>query len=118
LDTGAALVCGSWHPDGLLLGVGDARGVVALYDVQTCTRALALDAHTGQGGVTSLAFSENGYHVATSGGINDNSVKLWDLRKNVSVVEACVIRMLTSSVSDVLAYTAFGAGLRCALNRI
>ncbi len=69
----------SFHPDGLLLGAGDAHGTFALFDLSTCKSAVSIDAH--QGGVAAVAFSENGYYVAT-GGASDNTVKLWDLRKS------------------------------------
>ena len=82
-DCGSAVNCGAWHPDGLLVGVGDARGVVSLWDAQSGQRAISLDAHQGAGGVVSLAFNENGYMIATAGGASDPSVKLWDLRKQV-----------------------------------
>lgn len=72
-----------WHPDGLLVGLGDQRGVVSLWDAmvrlfrelvfsnfrehQSGARAMVLDAHQGVGGVAALAFNENGYMVATAG---------------------------------------------------
>jgi pre-mRNA-processing factor 19 len=74
-----------------------------LFDVLTGQRALQFDAH--QGGVAAVAFSENGYSVATGththartlsthiytnhnndvAGAGDASVKLWDLRKQLCV---------------------------------
>lgn len=117
-DAGAALNCGAWHPDGLLVGVGDARGAVSLWDAQSAARAMTLDAHQGSGGVAALAFNENGYLLATAGGANDASVKLWDLRKQVraaslrapsrhvlwrsSVCTRCVSRAATSCVRSTL----------------
>jgi pre-mRNA-processing factor 19 len=68
-----------FHPDGLLVGAGEAHGAFALFDLSTGARALTFDAH--QAGVAAVAFSENAFYVAT-GGASDGSVKLWDLRKN------------------------------------
>lgn len=75
----SAFLSARFHPDGLLLGTGDAHGTFALFDLSTCKSAVSIDAH--QGGVAAVAFSENGYYVAT-GGASDNTVKLWDLRKS------------------------------------
>ena len=43
--------------------------------------ANSLDAHSAA--INSISFSENGYTVAT--GSQDNSVRIWDLRKLASV---------------------------------
>jgi len=51
--------------------------VVRIWDVQSQTPAAALEGHAGR--ISSLAFSENGYHLAVTS--TDNTVKLWDLRK-------------------------------------
>jgi len=50
---------------------------VRIWDVQSQTPAAALEGHAGR--ISSLAFSENGYHLAVTS--TDNTVKLWDLRK-------------------------------------
>ncbi len=75
----SAFLSGHFHPDGLLLGLGDAHGTFALYVLNNGSQGLAIDAH--QGGVAAVAFNENGYLVAT-GGVSDNAVKLWDIRKS------------------------------------
>jgi len=82
VDSGAPLSVVQFHVDGLLLATGDSLGSVGLYDVLSKQRALSFDAH--QGGVSAIAFSENGYNLVTSGSA-DSSVKLWDLRKQLCV---------------------------------
>lgn len=70
------LTCCSFHPDGLLFGLGHGS-VVDIWDIKDQSKAITFEGHTDK--VTSVAFSENGYYLATSS--NDSTVKLWDLRK-------------------------------------
>ncbi|XP_074380860.1 pre-mRNA-processing factor 19-like isoform X2 [Apium graveolens] len=63
-----------FHPDGQILGTC-ASGLVQFWDVAKQDDILKIDAHTRP--VTSIAFSENGYSLATAAG---DGVKLWDLR--------------------------------------
>ena len=52
----------SFHPDGLLLGVGTANSVVTLWDLKQPQKAATqLEAH--QDTITSMAFSQNGCEV-------------------------------------------------------
>ena len=74
-----------FHPDGLLLATAREqlssaclrRIGVQLWDTLSQQTVADLTGHTGA--VNALAFSENGYHMAS--GSDDGSVKLWDLRK-------------------------------------
>jgi pre-mRNA-processing factor 19 len=50
---------------------------VRIWDVKSRAEVAALEGH--QGAISCLAFSENGYYMAT--GAADATVKLWDLRK-------------------------------------
>lgn len=68
--------CAGFHPDGLILGTG-TEAVVRIWDVKSQAMVAALEGH--QGAISCLAFSENGYYLAT--GAADATVKLWDLRK-------------------------------------
>ena len=68
--------CASFHPDGLILGTGTDK-LVRVWELKSQANAATLEGHTGA--VRSLAFSENGYYLAT--GADDATVKIWDLRK-------------------------------------
>lgn len=72
----AAYTCAGFHPDGLILATGMAS-VVRVWDVKSQANLATFEGHTGA--VSCLAFSENGYYLAT--GSADATVKLWDLRK-------------------------------------
>ena len=71
------LLAAAFHPDGLILGTGGGDSVVRIWDFKSAASAATFDGHAA-GGVASLAFSENGYHLATGGA---DGIKLWDLRK-------------------------------------
>ena len=68
--------CAGFHPDGLILGTG-TEATMRIWDVKSRAVVAALDSH--QGAISCLAFSENGFYMAT--GAADATVKLWDLRK-------------------------------------
>jgi len=72
----AGYSCAAFHPDGLILGTA-MGAAVAVWDVKSQANAHTFEGHTAN--VCSLAFSENGYYLAT--GAADATVKLWDLRK-------------------------------------
>lgn len=65
-----------FHPDGHIFGTCFASGFVSFWDVAKQDEILKIDAHKGRP-VTSIAFSENGYTLATAA---SECVKLWDLR--------------------------------------
>jgi U4/U6 small nuclear ribonucleoprotein PRP4 len=65
------------HPDGSLLFTGDLGGSGMIWDLRTGKSIIPILGHVKQ--LISSAFSENGYHLAT--GSDDNTVKLWDIRR-------------------------------------
>jgi pre-mRNA-processing factor 19 len=77
-ETNSAITCSCFHPDGILLGFGDENNVISIWNVLTNKIVAQYEGHTQS--VTSLSFSENGYHLAS--GSNDGTVKLWDLKNS------------------------------------
>jgi pre-mRNA-processing factor 19 len=67
-----------FHPDGLILAVGRPDGRIHVWDLKTQACAAYLEAHAGP--ITCVAFSENGYYMASSSE-SESCVRLWDLRK-------------------------------------
>jgi WD40 repeat protein len=63
--------CAMVHPDGMLLGTGGT--VIRLFDLKTSKEAAKLVSIA-----TSIHFSENGYHLATTG---PEGLSIFDLRK-------------------------------------
>eukprot|EP00607_Mallomonas_marina_P010929 CAMPEP_0182424146 /NCGR_PEP_ID=MMETSP1167-20130531/10268_1 /TAXON_ID=2988 /ORGANISM="Mallomonas Sp, Strain CCMP3275" /LENGTH=506 /DNA_ID=CAMNT_0024603717 /DNA_START=143 /DNA_END=1660 /DNA_ORIENTATION=- len=70
-------LCGSLHPDGVILATGTEAGVMKVWDTREQRNVANCTEHTG--GVSCLSFSENGYYL--SSGSHDGTVKIWDLRK-------------------------------------
>jgi pre-mRNA-processing factor 19 len=67
----------AFHPDGVLLGACTADQIISMVDVKSMATKAKLSGHNSR--LSSLAFSENGYYLAT--GDDSGIVKLWDLRK-------------------------------------
>eukprot|EP00743_Colponemidia_sp_Colp-15_P001906 GILK01002076.1.p1 GENE.GILK01002076.1~~GILK01002076.1.p1 ORF type:complete len:514 (+),score=88.05 GILK01002076.1:50-1543(+) len=74
---GQGFTVGQFHPDGLIFGTGTTDSLIRLWDVRTGADMATFYGHAGQ--IRSIAFSENGYHLAAAA--EDATVKLWDLRK-------------------------------------
>jgi len=78
-STSGGFTCGAFHPDGMLVCTGLANGPTTLWDVRNADPVGQLKGHVS--GISSVSFSENGYHMATSDSYEDGHVRVWDLRK-------------------------------------
>lgn len=65
------------HPDGRLLGTGDSMRKISIWEIHTQQSIVSLPEF--RSAVTSLCFSQNGYHLAASS--VDGTVRVFDLRK-------------------------------------
>lgn len=69
-----------FHPDGLILAMPTTSSlghVIRIWDVKEQKNVHSFEGHSAP--ISCVAFSENGYHMASSSA--DNTVKIWDLRK-------------------------------------
>ncbi|KAG1656833.1 hypothetical protein FOA52_006288 [Chlamydomonas sp. UWO 241] len=65
-----------FHPDGLILGAATETSLIRIWEVKQQKCVATFEGHVKP--VRGLAFSENGFHLAS---VSDDCVKLWDLRK-------------------------------------
>lgn len=72
-----------FHPDGLILGLGGADSSIRIWDVKSLSCVSTFTGHSGGRKINSIAFSENGYYLASTAH-GESVVKLWDLRKLVN----------------------------------
>jgi pre-mRNA-processing factor 19 len=69
------ITCAALHPDGLLHAVGTSTGKMCLWDFKS--QKLASTLTNSEAPLSSICFSNNGYHLAT---ISD-TLAIWDLKK-------------------------------------
>jgi len=65
-----------FHPDGLILATGTSDARIRIWDIKAQNSVHTFEGHSNA--VESIAFSENGYYMASGDGA---AVKIWDLRK-------------------------------------
>jgi pre-mRNA-processing factor 19 len=74
--------CGALHPDGLIYVCGTSKGDCKVWDLKAKGLAAIIPGEV-QVPVTSLAISENGYHIAAA--LSSSGVALLDLRKTKQI---------------------------------
>lgn len=74
IDHGVPLLATAYSPDGTLIAVADAGGMVTLYDPSTRRPLRSIEAHVGL--ARGLAFSSDGAILATGG--DDRGIRLWN----------------------------------------
>ena len=104
----AGISSAALHPDGVIYAIGSVDSEITLYDVRTQTVAATFK-HGGGGGIKSIAFSENGYYMASSA---SDGVKVWDLRKQSEVVSLAGLTAVAFDVSGLYLATGDGNAVR------
>ncbi len=99
----------SFHPDGMLLGAAAANKSMTMFDIMTRLPALSI---TTEHPVTRMAFSENGFHMAT--GHENGDVNVWDLRKGLAAVKSFSLGGADDGGVTALAYDLSGSYLAAA----
>ncbi|MBI4881286.1 MAG: protein kinase [Planctomycetes bacterium] len=72
---GGKPTCLALHPDGCILAIGHESGLVTVCDMDRGEKMFTLGGHAGE--VTSLRYSADGRHLATSS--EDGTARLWDV---------------------------------------
>eukprot|EP00428_Durinskia_dybowskii_P011482 CAMPEP_0170218018 /NCGR_PEP_ID=MMETSP0116_2-20130129/8678_1 /TAXON_ID=400756 /ORGANISM="Durinskia baltica, Strain CSIRO CS-38" /LENGTH=484 /DNA_ID=CAMNT_0010468659 /DNA_START=81 /DNA_END=1532 /DNA_ORIENTATION=+ len=108
-DQPVEYTCGAVHPDGLLYAAGTSTGEIHMWDFKN--RNLASTMKDGDDSVTTISFSDNGYHLAT--GHASAKVRFWDLRKQEIIATMNGDGSLLQSISSISydpsgKYAAFG----------
>lgn len=75
VTSGAAV---AFSPDGKFLAAGDGEGVVRLIDLKTKKVVFKTKGH--EGGVMAMQFSADNRLLVSSGGDDDSTIKVWDVK--------------------------------------
>jgi len=104
-DDSVEYTCGALHPDGLLYAAGTEAGQVLMWDFKNKTLASTLQEGDAEDTVVTVAFSNNGYHLASAH--KSGTVRFWDLRKQKTMATLNAEKDLLGSITT-LAYDASG----------
>eukprot|EP00980_Cylindrotheca_fusiformis_P008941 scaffold1909_cov130-Cylindrotheca_fusiformis.AAC.8 len=129
-DDTVEYTCGALHPDGLIYAAGTKSGQVHMWDFKNKVLASTLEVgasnrrsenvgdfrllivflfspclQDGDDAIVAIAFSNNGYHLATAH--KSAAVRFWDLRKQKTIATLNPDKSLLASVTS-LAYDASG----------
>ena len=83
--SGSSFTSATLHPDGLLYGTGSSDSAIKIWDIRSKKDVVAFEEHQGQ--VNGMAFSENGYLLAS---VAKEGAKIWDLRKMKCVKDIAI----------------------------
>lgn len=83
INVGPKIATVELHPDGRLLGTGGSSKKISIWEIHT--QQSIVDLPEFRSAVTSLCFSQNGYHLAAS--TADGTVRVFDLRKTQKLKE-------------------------------
>jgi pre-mRNA-processing factor 19 len=89
--------CARLHPDGKILGLANEAGELLFFDVNLGAAAKPLATLSNGAPLIALAFSENGYHVASASG---SSCAVWDMRKMARLADLACKAPLTALAFD------------------
>lgn len=88
----AAFTSGAIHPDGIVYATGAQNGTITMWDSRSQTVGGTVSVDSGNP-ILAIAFSENGYHMAS---VDVDGVKVWDLRKLTCIHELAAEGAMTA----------------------
>jgi pre-mRNA-processing factor 19 len=90
--------CARLHPDGKILALASEVGELIVFDVTSGAAGKPIGSFSHSGPLTALAFSENGYHIASAA--SAGSCAVWDMRKKARLAEFACEAPITALAFD------------------